>query len=124
MSSSDLYWLPSTAMVGYGWVWLFKNGGAWKPIRGRVILGLLGLLLATASCLILLFDVVHSWTVGSFAGRTPWDGECGLLGLTAVACAGMSKGKLRMITLASAFLTFLAWFGYMWTRHVPTFSGF
>jgi len=70
------------------------------------------------------FDVVHSWTVGSFAGRTPWDGECGLLGLTAVACAGMSKGKLRMITLASAFLTFLAWFGYMWTRHVPTFSGF
>jgi hypothetical protein len=53
MSSSDLYWLPSTAMVGYGWVWLFKNGGAWKPIRGRVILGLLGLLLATASCQLL-----------------------------------------------------------------------
>lgn len=74
MSRFDLYWLPSARLLltnGRGYTAARKR---LKPIRGRMILGLLGLLLATGASLSLLAAVVHSWIVGSFTWSTPFDG--------------------------------------------------
>ncbi len=114
----DLYWMPSTAIVAYEWAWLCGHRETLKPVRVRVIFGLLGLLLATVASLSLLAAVFHSWAIGCCTWATPFDGGI-LLGLVAIFVGAISKGRLRFLTIASASLNFAAWIGYAWSRRSP-----
>jgi|SRR5580704_12835683 hypothetical protein len=118
MSIQDFYWLPSAGIVTYEWLWLYAQRRTLKPVRGRAAVGILGLVLATAATLSLLTAVVHSWVVGSFTWSTPFDGWVLLLGLAAVLVGVVSKGRLRLLTSASAALSLAAWAGYAMARRV------
>jgi hypothetical protein len=118
MSTQDFYWVPSAGIVTYEWVWLYAQRRTLKPVRGRTAVGILGLVLATAATLSLLTAVVHSWAVGSFTWSTPLDGWGLLLGLAAALVGVVSKGRLRLLTTASAALSLAAWAGYLMARRV------
>ena len=118
MPIHDLYWLPSTGIAAYEWVWLYHRRRTLDPVRGRAALGILGLVLASAASLSLLAAVVHSWAVGSFTWFTPFDGWGLSLGFAAVLVGAVAKGRLRFLTTISAAFNIAAWVGYLMARRV------
>jgi hypothetical protein len=118
MSIADFYWIPSAGVVTYEWLWLYAQRRTLKPFRTRSLVGIVGLILVTSATLGLLTAVLDNWVSGSFTWPTPFGG-CGVfLALAAVPVGVASKGRLRLLTLASAALILAGWGGYLMARHV------
>jgi hypothetical protein len=118
MSIADFYWIPSAGVVTYEWLWLYAQRRTLKPFRTRSLVGIVGLILVTSATLGLLTAVLDNWVSGSFTWPTPFGGWGVFLGLAAVPVGVASKGRLRLLTLASAALILAGWGGYLMARHV------
>ncbi len=116
MGIHELYWIPSTAVDGYGWTWLYRNWTTLTPIRLRLRIGIAALALATLASLCLLVAVVHSWVTGVFTSSTPYDnwGVCSALG--AILLGIVPKARLRLLSFVSGLFSLAAWLGFVYGR--------
>jgi len=122
MALNELYWIPPTAIGCWGWAWLWTNRAVVKPIRLRGVIGIVGLITATAACLSLFAAVLYSWINGKFDWLTPFDGWGIFLSISAILISVMATGRLRLFAAMSALLSLIAWIGFIAARRVPLLS--